>query len=43
VDARGKGSVVQLLDSPAFRAFWWGSRRLFLNGVFFGALLDEPQ
>lgn len=43
VDAHGKGAVVQSLDSLAFRAFWWGSQRLFLNGVFFGALLDAPK
>ncbi len=43
VDGRGKGAVVQSLDSPAFRAFWWGSQRLFLNALFFGDLLDEPK
>ena len=43
VDARGKGAIVQSLDSPVFRAFWWGSQRLFINGLFFGELLDEPR
>lgn len=32
----GRGRVVLIMDQPNFRAFWWGSNRLFLNAVFFG-------
>ncbi len=36
----GRGSVVVLLDNPNFRAFWYGTNRLFLNALFFGPVLD---
>ena len=32
----GEGRVVALMDDPNFRAFWYGSNRLFLNAVFLG-------
>ncbi len=32
----GAGEVVAILDDPNFRAFWYGSSRLFLNAVFLG-------
>ena len=31
----GQGRVVSFMDNPHFRAFWYGSSRLFLNAVFF--------
>ena len=43
VDARGQGAVVQALDAVTFRAFWWGTQKLLLNALFFGALLEEPD
>ena len=43
VDERGYGAVVLSLDSPTFRAFWWGTQRLLVNGIFFGDLLREPR
>ena len=42
-DQRGQGAVVLSLDSPTFRAFWWGTQRLLVNGIFFGDLLEEPR
>jgi hypothetical protein len=45
----GEGTVVQLLDDPNFRAYWYGTSKLFLNAVFFGpviestSLQDEPR
>lgn len=32
----GRGHVIGYLDAPTFRAFWYGSDRLLLNGIFFG-------
>ncbi len=32
----GQGRVILLMDDPNFRAFWYGSNRLFLNAIFFG-------
>jgi len=43
VDASGRGAYVLSLDNPTFRAFWWGSQRLFVNAIFFGELLEEPK
>src|SRR5262249_2194263 len=36
----GRGSVILYADDPNFRSFWEGTTRLFLNGVFFGAVVD---
>ena len=30
------GRVVSMTDNPNFRAFWWGTNKLFLNALFFG-------
>lgn len=38
----GEGAVVLAVDDPCFRAFWWGTQRLLVNGLFFGELLDNP-
>ncbi len=32
----GEGRVVAIMDDPNFRAFWYGSNRLFLNALFLG-------
>ena len=31
----GKGKFVAFADNPNFRAFWYGTNRLFVNAVFF--------
>ena len=36
VSALGGGRIVTFADNPNFRAFWFGTNRLFLNSVFFG-------
>ena len=38
----GDGAVILAVDDPCFRAFWWGTQRLLVNGLFFGELLDNP-
>ncbi|HCD26392.1 MAG TPA: hypothetical protein DER02_02660 [Gammaproteobacteria bacterium] len=43
IDEQGQGAFVLALDIPTFRAFWWGTQRLLVNAIFFGALLDEPR
>jgi hypothetical protein len=32
----GRGTVIALADNPNFRAFWYGTNRLFINALFFG-------
>ncbi|HAL55606.1 MAG TPA: zinc carboxypeptidase [Bacteroidetes bacterium] len=34
-----QGRVVLMADNPIFRAFWFGTSKLFLNGVFFGPVI----
>lgn len=34
-ERRGQGAVVLLSDNPNFRAWWFGTNKLFLNGLFF--------
>jgi len=37
----GAGTVVLLLDNPNFRGVWYGTSKLFLNALFFGAVVDN--
>ncbi|SOE21803.1 Zinc carboxypeptidase [Spirosomataceae bacterium TFI 002] len=32
----GSGRIVSFSDNPNFRAFWYGTNKLFLNALFFG-------
>ncbi len=43
VQGAGSGRVVMLADNPNFRAYWYGSNRLFLNALLLGELLYEPS
>jgi hypothetical protein len=33
------GKVILMTDNPNFRAFWYGTNRLFLNGIFLGSMI----
>jgi len=33
--------VISLSDNPNFRAFWYGTNKLFLNAIFFGHTIDS--
>ncbi|MBC6608232.1 zinc carboxypeptidase [Hymenobacter sp. BT188] len=35
----GAGRVISLIDNPNFRAFWYGTNKLFLNSIFFGQFM----
>ena len=35
------GRVILMTDNPNFRAFWFGTNKLFLNSVFFGSILRQ--
>jgi len=39
----GRGVVIQLLDDPNFRAYFYGSNRLFLNSIFLSGLIDSTS
>lgn len=36
---KGSGRVVNMLDNPNFRAFWYGTNKLFMNAIFFGHIV----
>ncbi|HEY4612628.1 MAG TPA: zinc carboxypeptidase, partial [Bacteroidota bacterium] len=39
VSALRNGRVILMTDNPNFRAFWYGTNKLFLNGIFFGSTI----
>ena len=41
VAGRGRGRVICMPDNPNFRAFWWGTNKLFANAVFFGQVISS--
>lgn len=40
VSALGRGRIVSLVDNPNFRAFWYGTNKLMMNGIFFGRIVN---
>ena len=36
VSGFGGGKVIAMTDNPNFRAFWYGTNKLFANAIFFG-------
>lgn len=36
VSAVGRGRVITFSDNPNFRAFWYGTNKIFMNALFFG-------
>jgi hypothetical protein len=36
VSDMGSGRVISMIDNPNFRAFWFGTNKLFMNAIFFG-------
>ncbi|MBX2841317.1 MAG: zinc carboxypeptidase [Flammeovirgaceae bacterium] len=37
----GKGKVISMVDNANFRAFWFGTNKLFLNALFFGSTISH--
>lgn len=42
VSGSGTGRVIMFTDNPNFRAYWYGTNKLFLNALFFGSLVSIP-
>ncbi|MEO1368335.1 MAG: hypothetical protein AAFX50_14270, partial [Acidobacteriota bacterium] len=36
-----RGTLVQMIDPPSFRAFWLGTDKLLLNALFFGSVVEN--
>jgi hypothetical protein len=40
VSSVGRGRIIGFADNPNFRAFWFGTNKLFMNSIFFGQVID---
>lgn len=40
VSSLGSGKIVNFADNPNFRAFWFGTNKLFANAIFFGHIIS---
>lgn len=40
VSGVGRGRIIGFADNPNFRAFWFGTNKLFANAIFFGQVID---
>jgi hypothetical protein len=36
VKGKGRGQIVSFVDNPNFRAFWYGTNKVFMNALFYG-------
>jgi hypothetical protein len=43
VSSNGRGKTICFSDNPNFRAFWYGTNRLFLNAIFFGDIISSSS
>ncbi|MDJ1470111.1 M14 family metallopeptidase [Xanthocytophaga flava] len=41
VNSSGNGKVILFDDNPNFRAFWFGTNKLFMNALFFGRIINN--
>jgi hypothetical protein len=42
-ERKGDGSVILFADNPNFRAYWYGTNKLFLNALFFSKVFEAPS
>jgi len=40
VTGHGSGNVIAMVDNPNFRAYWYGTNKLFANAIFFGQTIS---
>jgi hypothetical protein len=40
VSGVGRGRIIGFADNPNFRAFWFGTNKLFMNSIFFGQIIQ---
>lgn len=40
VNSNARGRVINLADNPNFRAFWFGTNKLFANAIYFGNIIN---
>ena len=42
-ERHGQGSVILFADNPNFRAYFFGTNKLFMNSLFFSLVFDPPR
>lgn len=42
-ERHGRGSVILFADNPNFRAYFFGTNKLFMNSLFFSLAFDRPR
>ncbi len=40
VSRNGKGRIISFAFNPNYRAFWYGTHKLFFNAIYFGGMVD---
>jgi hypothetical protein len=43
VSSLGSGRIISFMDNPNFRAFWYGTNKLFINAVYFGHIISAAS
>ena len=41
INSRGRGTIISFMHNPNFRAFWFGTNKLFANSLFFGQIMGR--
>lgn len=39
IDQVGRGRIISMVDNLNFRAFWYGTTKIFMNAIFFGDVI----
>jgi hypothetical protein len=39
INSLGRGNIISFTNNPNFRAFWFGTNKLFANSLFFGSII----
>jgi hypothetical protein len=39
VNRKGRGQIISFVDNPAFRGYWYGTNKIFMNAIFYGDLI----
>lgn len=43
ISSSGSGRIISFVDNPNFRAFWYGTNKLFANALFFGDTIHSAS
>ena len=39
INSKGDGNIISIMDNPNFRAYWFGTNKIFANSLFFGSII----